>query len=298
MIQNFKTLLQTILIFLGLIPQPFQNNAIPEETKQFFSSIRYNNLATFQQKLPSLDRNIKLPNGTTPITFAVQHGNFACCTELLKHNFIPSINDLQQAMIMQQLETDKQKKEEATTCINFLQHYLNDPQLSKDEQLKRGKDPVTLAAQNLAMQLNTREYEFMQAIKHNDITKMQNLLEQKIDINAEINGLRPINFAIINSQEDALRYLLALQDVKVNVTKDDVQQAVIEIEMLQAGFSETETPPDLKYTSVANTPKAQADKHNTLLRKAIKIYELVKQRYENDTKELYLAVHARLKERS
>lgn len=199
---------------------------------------------------------------------------------------------------MQQLETDERKKEEATTCINFLQHHLNDPQLSKDEQLKRGKDPVTLAAQNLAMQLNTREYEFMQAIKHNDITKMQNLLEQKIDINAEINGLRPINFAIINSQEDALRYLLALQDVKVHVTKDDVQQAVIEIEMLQAGFSETETPPDLKYTSVANTPKAQADKHNTLLRKAIKIYELVKQRYENDTKELYLAVHARLKERS
>lgn len=86
MIQNFKTLLQTILIFLALIPQPFQNNAIPEETKQFFSSIRYNNLTTFQQKLPSLDRNIKLPNGTTPITFAVQHGNFACCTELLKHN--------------------------------------------------------------------------------------------------------------------------------------------------------------------------------------------------------------------
>ncbi|MBP6892164.1 ankyrin repeat domain-containing protein [Candidatus Babeliales bacterium] len=298
MILNLKNLLFSIITFFGLTPQPITNNAISEETKQFFSSIRYDRLATFSEKLPLLDRNIQLPNGITPITFAIQHSNFACCTELLKQNFIPSVHDLQQAMFMQELETNEQKKEDVKICINFLKNYFENEKASSHTLITRGKDPITLAAQNLALQLNTREYTFMQAIKRNDITSMQTLLEQGVNINAEINGLRPINFAIIHSQEDALRYLLARQDTKVTVTKDDVEQAITEIEMLQAALPPTEQPADLKYMGVKETIKAQNDEHSAVLRKALRVYELVKQRYENDTKNLYVSVYSRLENRS
>lgn len=269
----------TYLAFLALIGFAPEKKAptltepttptLTEPTKQFFQSILFDNRPEFNRLCNQIPKNIKLADGTTPLQFAVQHRAYEQCIRLIHEKFSATVQDLDQAQLMKDLERSHTRQCEAGLCIDSIQKYLEELNLIPKTNLTRGKE--SQAAQIFAYQLNSKEYALIQATASNKIATMNQLLESGINPNAEINGIRPIDVAIAQGHEEAVRYLL---NMKAKIDDTNVARAHTMIEILHTTSLKVDDQ-DLTYTNARPNPAAQTNAHVQALRKAQKIHQIL-----------------------
>ena len=206
---------------------------------------------------------------STALNLAIQQANYERCIQLIKEKTVAAPKDLERARLMQSLELDgTDEKLKATDCVHFLEEYLKEQGKIPNIVTKRPNDMNP--AQILALQTNTLEYKFLQAIRENNITKM-NELAQYVNPNTTINYVQPIDIAIGLGHQDALRYLLSL---KATVTPEHVEKAKTFVEIIDSPDVHNE----MTFTEKNVTPEwAQAK----AVSNAKKIHKILKEHLEN-----------------
>lgn len=266
------------LTFFGFAEKKEQLE-IPQTTKQFFQSILIDNSELFEKTKNQVDKNVTLPDQTTPISFAIQHSSFQYCPALIRENFAASVQDLRRAQLLQTLQLSNTKKEEAGICIDLLQKYLQDQKLLPQENIKRGKEDEMTPPNLLAMQLKTKEYALMQATRENNIAKMHDLLQTGANPNTIINHTTPLQIAIAQGHQEALRYLIAL---KVTVDKSDIEKASSLVEILRSNVESPSNPPDLLIKPSENHGEEELNLFKEI-NNAKRIYKILKQHFDKVT---------------
>lgn len=147
-------------------------------------------------------------------------------------------------------------------------------------------DPTTLQAQKLCSDLQSAEHFFMRAIKNGNMSDVQALIDCEVDVNAEINGLRPIRIAIAHNQKDILSFLLSLQNPKITITQEDVTCAKNQIKLVKVSLKQCETMHDLVYPHVARTEIHQRRQHCHESKKALRVYKLLANRHKRNNAQL------------
>jgi hypothetical protein len=206
---------------------------------------------------------------STPLNLAIQQANYERCIQLIKEKAVAEPKDLERARLMQSLELDgTDQKIKANDCVHFIEEYLKEQGKIPNIVTKRPTDMNP--AQLLAHQTNTLEYKFLQAVKENNITKM-NELARYVDPNTTINYLQPIDLAIGLGHQEALRYLLTL---KANVTLEHVEKAKNFVDIVDSPDAHSE----MTFTEKNVTPEwAQAK----AVSNAKKIHKILKEHLES-----------------
>lgn len=274
MFSSIYDLYLATLIFCGLAQQT-ENQTISHETQELFQSIIFDDLEQFNKAEGLVSRTVKLPDGQTPLSFAISRSAYAYCPKLVQDKFDVSIKDLERARLMKSLETDIKKQQEADVCIDFIEKALQElGQLPKTLGL-RGKEKEPNLAERLTQQMNSADYQLLQATMGNKFTTMHELVERGANPNAEINYTRPLQVAIANTHEEALQYLLS---ARAKVTQEDIDKAALLVTLIESAAYDS---PDMLYTHQPNTHKDQAKANNIDLQRAQRIHVKLKDHMRN-----------------
>lgn len=248
----------------------YQPKIIDNSTKQLLSAIYHDNVENFKKNAAKIDRKIILPDSSTPLQFSIASSKWTFCPRLINEGFMAKPEDLDKARFMKSLETSDTAKEQASTCIYFLELYLQEQGLiPKIHEIKRGKDDeIKARTQELAQQLQSPNYLLIQAAKDNDVVKMQHLITHGAHPDAVVNDATPMDIAIAHSCEEAVQFLLTNG---AKVTKRTEQRAYCYVEILSANTIEQ----DIQYPNIIN----RALSHQDSIRKAKRIHAAILTRF-------------------